>query len=710
MLRRRSALLTILFAAPLAAQQAIPANSCPAVPTALVLSGGGAKGIAHIGVIKALDAAGIHPDLVVGTSMGAVIGALYAAGMSGTTLDSFARTLPLTKLLHSSEPLGPSAWGTLLPLLIWEGGERGFSLRSVAEKQGDPSGLLNVAMLRGNLIARGDWNRLPIPLRVVATDLRDRSAVVLSSGDIAQAARASIAVPLVLAPEQIGTRTLVDGGLAANIPIAVARSSGATRVIVSDVTARPTDSLTSVSQLGVADQLLGWLFLQPAATLSHDDLFIRSPIEGYTTGDVSPATVDSLLRIGERSAQAMIAKWECRPASATTAASPAAPTLPTLVGRVVSDSSDRDGAHIVERALDLTEGAPLDVDALHRRLYELESRDLFRELWLTPSGRGDSVDFHPTFVRQPRRAAGLGIAYDVELGGRVWGGLLERRLPLLNAEASAVISLGRFRNEAAMTLRRPTLVGLPSYSPVATVQGRLEELRNFSSDGTELPSADYRDLAATAGVERNIGRDVRLMLGGEWRTWHDTDALAPDSDSAGATGSAFGPRFTAEKLTATRERLARLTLVWTAEYSLAAFEGNFRGSFGGVRHEERIRLGIGETLPNGLTFPLGGEEGFPGLHQGERRGDREVFASLALSRRVFGPLRLRITGAYGRTTFGGDSGIPASGGYAPTDQQGWLVGARAGFGSDTPLGPVQVEYGWNDAGRQALYLRVGRWF
>lgn len=710
MFRRHAVLLASVLAAPLAAQQVTPVNACPAAKTALVLSGGGAKGIAHIGVLKALDAAGIRPDLVVGTSMGAVIGALYAAGMSGTTLDSFARTLPLTKLLQSSEPLGPRAWGSLLPLLVWEGGERGFSLRSAAEKQGDANSLLNVALLRGNLIARGNFDRLPIPLRVVATDLRDRSVVVLSGGDVAQAVRASIAVPLVLAPVTIGERTLVDGGLSANIPITVARSSGATRVIVSDVTERPADSLTSVSQMGVADQLLGWLFLQPAAPLSRGDLFIRSPIEGYSTTDVSPPIVDSLLRMGERSAMAMIATWECRPPTPAAAVHTAAPTLPTVVGRMTSDSSDHDGAHTVQRALDLTEGVPLDVSALQRRLYQLESRDVFRELWLTPSGRGDTVDFHPTLVRQPRRVAGMGIAYDVELGGRVWGGMLERRLAVLNAEGSAVISLGRFRNEAAVTLRRPTLLGLPTYSPVATIHGRLEELRRFSSDGVELPSADYRDLTATAGVERNIGQNVRLMLGGEWRTWYETTTIADTSRTTTTTSSAIGPRFTAEKLTDTRERLARLTLVWTTEYSLAAFEGNFRGSFGSVRHEERIRLGVGETLPDGLTFPLGGDEGFPGLHLGERRGDREAYASLALSRRVVGPLRLRVTGAYGRTTFGDDPGIPAGGGYRATEPRDWLLGARAGIGSDTPLGPVQVEYGWNDSGRQALYLRVGRWF
>ena len=152
-----------------------------------------------------------------------------------------------------------------------------------------------------------------------------------------------------------------------------------------------------------------------------------------------------------------------------------------------------------------------------------------------------------------------------------------------------------------------------------------------------------------------------------------------------------------------------------------------RAYIGSVRLEPRVRVGIGERLPVALTFPLGGDDGFPGLHLGERRGDREAFASLALSRAVAGPLRLRVVGAVGRTAVGStpttligprsaeEDGIVtnddlvrrSSGVFS---RGGWLTGARVGFGTDTPLGPVQVEYGWNDAGREALFLRVGRWF
>ena len=218
------------------------AQTCGSGPVALVLSGGGAKGIAHIGVLRVLDSLGVRPDFVVGSSMGAVIGAMYASGYSGRELDSLTRVVPLGSLFRTYAPRAPRSLGPLQPLVVWEQGAHGFALQNASVRASEVNSLLNVAMLRGNLIARGDFDALPIPFRAVATDLRDRSAVVLASGDLARAVRASIAIPLVFPPESIGTRVLADGGLSANIPIAIAHRAGAARVIVSDATERGQDS------------------------------------------------------------------------------------------------------------------------------------------------------------------------------------------------------------------------------------------------------------------------------------------------------------------------------------------------------------------------------------------------------------------------------------------------------------------------------------
>src|SRR6185437_7183081 len=127
--RRALALLPLLSA--ICAPRA-RAQSCARDEMTLVLSGGGAKGLAHIGVLEVMDSLGIRPQFVVGTSMGAIVGALYASGYSGKQIDSLAHTLPLSDIFRSFAPVAPRSLEFLQPLLYWEQGERGFNLQRSA--------------------------------------------------------------------------------------------------------------------------------------------------------------------------------------------------------------------------------------------------------------------------------------------------------------------------------------------------------------------------------------------------------------------------------------------------------------------------------------------------------------------------------------------------------------------------------------------------
>ncbi|MBK6496021.1 MAG: patatin-like phospholipase family protein [Gemmatimonadetes bacterium] len=716
--RRTLALLLASTVAATAAPAQAPA--CRPGVTALVLSGGGAKGLAHVGVIAALEAAGVRPDLIVGTSMGAMIGALYAAGYPAREIDSLARALAARDIFRAKELRGPVVWGSLLPLLLWEEGEAGFSIQSPAVRQYQVTAALNGAMLRGNLLARGDFDHLPIPLRVVATNLRDRSVVVLRGGDLAQAVRASIAIPLVFSPEKIGAVTLTDGGLAANIPVGVARNEGAMRVLVSDVTERPADTLDLDSPLVIADRLLNWLFRQPADSLGADDLMIRPSVEGFGALDFSPAAVDSLIRLGRAAGDSMVARWSCRGLAIT----PRPPiAMPRQLLGLRGDASDPSGIRLLRRTLALDAPRAVNEAELQAQLFSLGEREIFREIWLGPVGTGDTVRLQPTLRRLPRRVAGIGIAYDTEFGGRVWGGFADRNLPVLHAEASGVLALGRFRRDLDLSGRRQTLLGRAVFSPVATLGLHGEDVRRFDRGGIELPSDNMKHLVATAGAERFLGRDLRLAVMAEARSWDAYDLQT----RVRASASALGGRLVIERRSDDRDQVARVEAAYTSRYRLATTELRSRAEVGSVRFEPHVRLSVGDDLPVPLTFSLGGTDGFPGLHLGERRGDREAFGALGLSRAVIGPLRLRVQGAVGRTAVGRipttligprsadedgmvtnddlarrSSGVFASG--------GWVTGLRIGLGSDTPLGPVRVEYGWNDAGREALFLRVGRWF
>ncbi|MEO8479863.1 MAG: patatin-like phospholipase family protein [Gemmatimonadota bacterium] len=682
---------------------------CESGLTALVLSGGGAKGLAHVGVLAALERAGVRPDLIVGSSMGAVVGALAASGYRAAEIDSIARTLPLVEVFHTVEPRGPAVWGARLPLLIWAEGDLGFAVQGASVEQRAISGMLGAALLRGNLLARGDFDRLPIPLRIVATNMADRGVRAFASGDLAQTVRASIAIPLVFTPQRIGDSVYADGGLSANIPIDVARQAGATRVIVSDVTELPADTLNLESPLVVVDRLLNWLFRQPVASLKAEDLYIRSPIGSFRALDFSPRAIESLITLGSHTADSALATWRCRDAVGTSPVHPGA--LPRIVS-VARGGDDAGEREIVRRALLLTEPTPLDAHKLGERLRDLIDREVFKEVWLNPAGTADTAVLRPVVSRLPRRVGGIGLSYDAELGGRLWVGVLDRHVPVLGTEGSALLTSNRFANELQIELRRETRFGQSAFTPLALVQLADAEVRRFAESGLELPTIDVQRVAVELGLERQLALGFRVRLAGLVHSWQENDPVLERDRSR----STVGGDVVLQKLTLDREELARAELVVTREYLRSSLDLHFSGSLGRFRLEPRLRAGYGRDMPADEVFTLGGVDGFPGLHIGERPGDNELMGSLAIQRGLIGPINIRLTGAVGRTAFhrteflAGDGAMP---GFAPEGGllggSGWIAGGKVGLGSDTPLGPIRLDYGINSERRSTVFLRVGRW-
>src|ERR1043166_632762 len=296
--------VALLAAAPARAQQ------CPPGPLALVLAGGGAKGFAHVGVLRALDSLGVRPELVVGTSIGAIVGALYAGGLSGREIDSLTRALPLVDVVRTIANRTPHVWGSLLPLVLWEQGPRGFAVTTEGIHELRANAVLNRILLRGNLLARGNFDLLPIRFRAVATDLRTREAEVLRGGDLAQAVRASSAIPLVFTPGRIGERVLVDGGLSANLPVTGPRAAGAPRRIVVDLKEDPADadSVDLSSPASVAGRLASFLFTQPPDSLGPDDVYIRPDVRGFGNLDFQPKPRDRLVANGLAAAGSILGR------------------------------------------------------------------------------------------------------------------------------------------------------------------------------------------------------------------------------------------------------------------------------------------------------------------------------------------------------------------------------------------------------------------
>ncbi|MGR2766280.1 patatin-like phospholipase family protein [Photobacterium ganghwense] len=288
-------LLTTCLLATQAVQAAVPnlAASQERPKIGLVLGGGGAKGAAHIGVLKALEEMQIPVDYIAGTSMGAYVGGLYATGMSADEIESLLNTVNWDKgykdrverserrvrekqqedRFQISSEIGFDWWEIKAPKGFVQGQTMGEILRSTS----------------GNLPVFDSFDQLPIPFRAVATDIEHLVPVVLDHGDLAAAMQASMSIPGLLPPMALNDRLLVDGGITNNLPIQVVREMGADIIIAVDISNefRQRDELDSY--FSVMDQLTDYMVRDNAnrqiETLTDKDVLIRPNIKGIRTAD-----------------------------------------------------------------------------------------------------------------------------------------------------------------------------------------------------------------------------------------------------------------------------------------------------------------------------------------------------------------------------------------------------------------------------------------
>ncbi len=253
----------------------------------LVLSGGGAKGLAHIGILRAMEKAELTPDYITGTSMGSIVGGLYAIGYTADEIGQMTTKIDWNAILSNKNPLNE---------ITFE--EKKYYDRYIAElpvdgiKVGLPRGLIEGQQL-SELLSRltrsahdiEDFNDLSIPFACVAADIATGEPIVLNSGSLAEAIRASMAIPTVFTPVEIDGRLLVDGGLVRNFPVEEIKAMGADIVIGVFV----SSDLSSKDEL---DNLISVLTQSAFVTSSIDsrkqkklvDIYIEPNMEGYNMG------------------------------------------------------------------------------------------------------------------------------------------------------------------------------------------------------------------------------------------------------------------------------------------------------------------------------------------------------------------------------------------------------------------------------------------
>lgn len=296
----------ILMANSLKASDTIPARK----KVGVVLSGGGAKGMAHIGALKVIEDAGIPIDYVVGTSMGSIIGGLYAIGYTPQQMDSMVRRQDWTFLLsdqvsrkekNMEERDADEKYIVSVP----------FSKTSIKEVTGGLIKGQNISNLFSQLTLGYhdsiDFNRLPTPFACVAEDIVTGQEVVFHEGVLATAMRASMAIPGAFTPVRLDSMVLVDGGVTNNYPVNVAREMGADVIIGVDV----QSTLKPASELDNAGTILGQLVDlmgrdNYVKNLDATDVHIKVDVEGYSAASFTASAIDTLISRGEEATNQQI--------------------------------------------------------------------------------------------------------------------------------------------------------------------------------------------------------------------------------------------------------------------------------------------------------------------------------------------------------------------------------------------------------------------
>lgn len=703
-------------AAPARAQCGLPRAPGEGPRVGLVLSGGGARGFAHIGVLRALEQAGVRVDCVAGTSMGAVVGAFYASGYSVERIEAIVRSLDWQRVFSGRSDrslLPPGRRPRDLPPVLRLGFE-GRSLRLPSGALGDHrvNRMLIGELAAPSFTAGGDFARLPIPFRAVALDIRTGERVVLGLGDLARAVRASMSIPVAFAPVPSGERLLVDGGLIDNLPVGVARAMGAERVIAVDVSSPSREAGAGADPIQVALQITDVLSqAQNAAYTEPAEITLRPELKDLTFTDF--AALDEFMRAGYDEAQRHMDEIR----AGGSAAPPRTPgdqdvgadvgVLEGLPLRAIEwHGLARVHPDVVRRLVPLREGQPLALRRALRGLDALHASDLFRFYWLAFEREGDGVKATFDLIEARPWALELGGGYDEDDGARGFVRVRQRNLFGHGERFQAELRAGDVEQAAHARLVVDRLGGLPAGLSV-DLTGLADEPQVYDERGDALGRALFEQRRARLTLRREIARAWLLTAGleagsGEVRARREL-ALLPVRDRvrlvhAGiawdTTDDTFAPERGGDVRAAFERSLPGLGAsrdVWRA-----ALRGRYVFSKAAVRLDAWAALSGGDLAAYD-SFRLGGPELVPGRARDEQWGRQALAASLRVRRTLTGRLaavaRLGAGGVWRerRDIRLGDL----------------TVGAGLGLEHPTPLGPLAWEYARHTAGGGGFYFSIG---
>lgn len=705
----------------------------PRPKIALVLSGGGALGLAHVGAVQELERLGIRPDMIVGTSMGAVVGGLYASGLNGAQLEAVVEDVNWAGVF-SPEPdrdkltfrqkqqqadfpgtagLGVSAAGILLPT--------GAVSDQMLMKE-----LRRFTPVRTDI---DDFDDLPVPFRAVATDIATGEAVVLGSGELPMAMRASISLPGVFPAVRMDGKLLVDGGLAANIPISVARDMGADIVIA---VWTPSDLLPG-SEIGsvvdVLSQTVSLLILAneraEIANLTSKDLLIR-----VDTGDIGPADFnrsDDLIETGRLAARtemdriSALAESRLPVVYAGTDADP-----PPVIGFVRIENTSRLNQSLLEgKVIDLV-GEPAQASAIDEALDRIYALGPFESVDYVYEEREGQTGLVVRAVDQVPDAGrvrfGLSVENDfnTESDAAMSVDFRSAALDSFGSEIQARATIGDFNQVEAEYFR----VLDPRQTWFVASSGEIQSrpVNRYSVSGFKEAGFDLTYALASIEGGRQFGNVGEVRFGVELGTGraklNEGFAIINESDldigrlvASGTYDTLDDPFFPRAGVSASAKWVKGLTALGdNADFQTASASILSATSHGPDTLIARFATGqrIDGTAPLDVLYRIGGLFSLSGYRKEELSGESFLTAKV-IYRRQLGRDSQQIFGVplfVGGSLELGD----AWQGDTSLDAGDLRFGGGVYVASDTAFGPVYLAFGRSEGGRQSAYLLIGRTF
>jgi len=729
---QRDVLMRMVLAV-FAAALCSPALARPMV--CLVLSGGGARGAAHVGVLRVIEALRVPVDCIAGTSMGSIVGAAYAGGMNVDEMESAINAISTGQLFKEKLPRQEQAIRRKLDdRSILFGPEFGVKEGEILLPKGAVTGVQLETVLRGLVQAHGyrNFDELPIRYRAVATDLVTGKAVVFREGELANVMRASMSVPGVIAPAEFGGMILVDGGLTNNLPVDVARAMGADIVIAVNLGTplMKREELTSV--LGITAQMINILTEQNVqaslASLRPTDILIEPEL-----GDFSASDFDNLRKtipIGEAAARKAAQRLSALSLSAPDYAAlrdRQHAALPPPDRRPIDEIRIGETAHVNPEALlglmDTQPGQPIDQQVLDRdllRMFGTGDLEHVNYRVLEEAGRRvldiDAVEksWGPNYLR-----FGLGLGSDLQ-GDAFFNLAASYRRTWVNslgAEWRSDVQMGRTTRVSTEFYQPLDTHGPWFIAPSAELERRAVDL----FDGAHR-IARYR--VRTTDAELDVGANLRKYgevrfgyLAGGLNATLDTgpDALAPPEGRVsqgalvmrGVVDQLDSANFPRSGYAGSAHAFAsRSALGATDDYT--KWDADFIGAYATGPHTLSVGLKAGGTLGNNPLprydlFQWGGFLQQSGYPLGALLGEQLEFGRLIYTYKLLD--RRFLEGVYvGVSLEAGRMSRP----LVPGSPSGLLKSSALFLGFDTFLGPLYLGYGRAADGNQSGYLYLGR--